>query len=227
MASFVLIPGGWHGGWMYAALSARLQQAGHDAYAVTLTGLEETPARAAHAVNLDTHIADVIDLLTIEDLSEVILCAHSYGGMVATGVADRVPERLAALIYLDAFAPENGQSWWDLAGDAYRRFVIERAGHDGLTALPREGSDPRRRPHPLGTFIQALKLHSPVPAALQRTFVYASGWSATPFTAQYERLRSDPAWRVHAFACGHDVVQHAPDETFDLLIETAREVAAT
>ncbi|MGC2780651.1 MAG: alpha/beta hydrolase [Bradyrhizobium sp.] len=225
MATFVLIPGGWHGGWMYAALSARLRQAGHEAHALTLSGLEPTPGPAG-AVNLDSHIADVVELLTVEDLFDVILCAHSYGGMVATGVADRVPERLAALVYLDAFAPEDGQSWWDLAGDDYRRLVIERAGHDGLTALPREGTDPRRRPHPLGTFIQTLRLRHSPPAGLRRVFVYASGWSATPFTAQYERLRNDPTWRVHAFPCGHDLVLHAPDETFDVLIETAREVAS-
>jgi len=225
MATFVLIPGGWHGGWMYAALCGRLRDAGHEAYALTLSGLEETPS-PGRTINLETHIADVAEFLTVEDISGVILCAHSYGGMVATGVADRVPERLAALVYLDAFAPEDGQSWWDLAGDEYRRFVIERAGHDGLTALPREGSDPRRRPHPLATFVQTLRLAHPQPAGLRRIFVYASGWSATPFAAQYGRLRHDPAWRVHEFPCGHDVVLHAPEETLKVLLDTAREVAA-
>src|SRR4051794_36394877 len=102
MATFVLIPGGWRGGWWDAPLAERLRQAGHAAYAITLSGLEETPAPAA-AINLETHIADVLELLSVKDLSEVILCAHSYGGMVASGVADRAPERLAALIYLDAF----------------------------------------------------------------------------------------------------------------------------
>ncbi len=223
MATFVLIPGGWHGGWMYAALCGRLREAGHEAYAVTLSGLEEMPS-PPRTINLETHIADVAEFLALEDLSDVILCAHSYGGMVATGVADRVPTRLAALVYLDAFAPEGGQSWWDLAGDEYRRFVIERAGHDGLTALPREGSDPRRRPHPLATFLQTLRLDHAQPAGLRRVFVYATGWSATPFTAQYERLRNDPAWRVPEFACGHDGVLHAPEETLKVLLDTAREV---
>jgi len=224
MATFVLIPGGWRGGWWYAPLAERLKQAGHAVHALSLSGLEETPAPGA-GINLETHIADVLELLSVEDLSEVILCAHSYGGMVATGVADRAPERLAALIYLDAFAPEHGQAWWDLAGDDYRRLVIAQAAHDGLTVMPRDGVDPRCRPHPLGTFVQSLRLTRPAPE-LFRVFVYASGWSATPFTAQYERLRDDPAWQVHVFDCAHDVVRHAPDETFEVLAQTARKLAA-
>jgi pimeloyl-ACP methyl ester carboxylesterase len=225
MPTFVLIPGGWRGGWTYAPLAERLKQAGHEAYALTLSGLEETPAPAS-GINLETHIADVVELLSIEDLSQVILCAHSYGGMVATGVADRVPERLAALIYLDAFAPEHGQSWWDLAGDGFRALAIAHSRHDGLTVLPPDGVESRRRPHPLGTFLQSLRLARPAPDLL-RVFVYASGWSATPFTAQYERLRDDPAWRVHVLACGHDLVRQALDETVQILNETANELAST
>ncbi|WP_024512756.1 alpha/beta hydrolase [Bradyrhizobium sp. ARR65] len=225
MASFVLIPGGWHGAWAFADFVARLKRAGHEAYAVTLSGLDEFADRpAAGEINLDTHIGDVIELLTVEDLSEVILCAHSYGGMVAAGVADRAQERIAALIYLDAFVPDDGQSWWDLAGERYRQIAIERARHDGLSVLPPEGLDPRCRPHPLGSFLQALRLTKPTPA-IPRIFVYASGWEATPFTAQYQRLRNDPAWIVHSLACGHDVINAAPDEIFNILTEVARDLS--
>lgn len=224
MATFVLIPGGWHGGWAFAGMIARLRQAGHEAYALTLSGLDETPPEDAAPINLDTHIADVLEFLSIEDLSEVVLCSHSYGGMVARGVADRAAERIAALIYLDAFVPDDGQSWWDLANDHYRRIVIERARHDGLTVLPPEGRDPRRRPHPLGSFLQALHLTRAEPA-IRRVFVYASGWSATPFTAQYERLRDDPAWTVRSIDCAHDLINVASDAVFDILTGTARELA--
>ncbi|MGE5158451.1 MAG: alpha/beta fold hydrolase [Gemmatimonas sp.] len=225
MAIFVLIPGGWHGGWAFADFVARLKRAGHEAYAVTLSGLDELPPdRPAGAINLETHIADVIELLTVEDLSEVILCAHSYGGMVATGGAGRAPERLAALIYLDAFAPDDGQSWWDLAGEHYRRIAIERSRHDGLTVLPPEHLDRRCRPHPLGSFLQALHLTTPAPP-LPRVFVYATGWEATPFTAQYQRLQNDPDWAVHSVACRHDVINAAPEEIFTVLMKTARDLS--
>jgi pimeloyl-ACP methyl ester carboxylesterase len=221
MATFVLIPGGWRGGWTFADFVARLQRAGHAAYAVTLSGLDPAANQPAGAINLDTHIADVLDLMTVEDLAEVILCAHSYGGMVATGTAARAPERIAALAYLDAFIPEDGQSWWELAGEYFRKLAIERARHDGLSVLPPDGRDPRCRPHPLGSFLQALRLGK---AAMppHRVFVYASGWDATPFTAQYQRLQQDPDWIVHNIACGHDVINIASDQVFDILIETAR-----
>ena len=219
MASFVLIPGGWRGGWTFADFVARLKHAGHEAYAVTLSGLDVAPPYGTN-INLDTHIADVVELLAVEDLSEVILCSHSYGGMVAAGVADRTPERIAALAYLDAFVPADDQSWWDLANEHFRQFIIEHARHDGLTVEPPAGRDVRRKPHPIGSFLQALHLtraEKPMP----RLFVYATGWHATPFTAQYERLRNDPAWQVHTLACGHDVINEKPDEVFEILIRVA------
>jgi pimeloyl-ACP methyl ester carboxylesterase len=224
MATFVLIPGGWHGGWAFAAFVGRLRHAGHEAHAVTLSGLDEVPDPVGASINLDSHIADVLEVLAVDDLSEVILCSHSYGGMVATGVADRAPEWIAALIYLDAFVPEAGQSWWDLAGDGYRKLAIERARHDGLSVLPPNGLDARCRPHPLGSFVQALRLARTEPS-VPRVFVYASGWSATPFTPQYERLRGDPAWSVHTVACGHDVINETPDEIFRILTDVARDLS--
>ena len=223
-ANFVLIPGGWRGGWTFVDFVARLKRAGHEAYAVTLSGLDVAPEPSPANINLDTHIADVVELLTVEDLSEVILCSHSYGGMVAAGVADRAPERIAALAYLDAFVPADGQSWWDLANEHFRQLIIENARHVGLTVEPPAGRDPRRRPHPIGSFLQSLHLtraEKPMP----RIFVYATGWSATPFTAQYERLRADPAWQVHTLACGHDVINEAPDEVFKILTRMASDLS--
>jgi pimeloyl-ACP methyl ester carboxylesterase len=226
MANFVLIPGGWRGGWTFADFVARLKRAGHEAYAVTLSGLDVTPEPSPGTINLDTHIADVVELLTVEELSEVILCAHSYGGMVAAGVADRAPERIAALAYLDAMVPADGQSWWDLANAHFRQLIIARARHDGLTVEPPVSPrpDPRRRPHPIGSFLQALHLTRPE-KEIPRLFVYATGWDATPFTAQYERLRNDPAWQVHALACGHDVIKEKPDDVFELLTGMARDLS--
>jgi hypothetical protein len=144
--------------------------------------------------------------------------------MVAAGVADRAPERMAALAYLDAFVPMDGQSWWDLANEHFRQLIMERVRHDGLTVEPPAGPDGRRRPHPTGSFLQALHLtraEKPMP----RLFVYATGWSATPFTAQYERLRDDPAWQVHTLGCGHALVHEKPDEVFEILTRVARDLS--
>lgn len=224
MATFVLIPGGWRGGWTFADFVAKLKHEGHEAYAVTLSGLEETAEGSAAGMNLDTHISNVIELLEVEDLSEVILCSHSYGGMVATGIADRMAERIAALVYLDAFVPEDGQSWWDIANEHFRRLITELARRDGFSVLPPFGGDRRRRPHPIGTFMQALQLASPQ-KEMPRVFVYASDWDATPFTAQYQRLQEDPAWIVHSVASGHDLVNIAPNEIFAILMEVVRDLS--
>jgi pimeloyl-ACP methyl ester carboxylesterase len=226
VATFVLIPGGWHGGWAFADFVARLRRSGHEAYAPTLTGLDAASGVAAGRVNLDTHIDDVLGLLAVEDLSEVILCAHSYGGMVATGVADRAPERIAALVYLDAFVPQDGQSWWDLAGDDYRKIAIERARRDGFSVAPPDNLDSRCTPHPLASFVQALRLKGHPSKIARRVFVYASGWSATPFTAQYQRLRDDPAWTVHTLDCGHDVINAAPDAVMEILTGVIRDLSS-
>ena len=226
MATFVLIPGGWHGGWAFAEFVARLRRAGHEAYAPTLTGLDMLPGAAPGNVNLDTHIDDVLSLLAVEDLTGVILCAHSYGGMVATGVADRAPERIAALVYLDAFVPEDGQSWWDLAGDDHRKIAIERARRDGFAVAPPDHLDPRCAPHPLASFVQALRLRGRENNIARRVFVYASGWSATPFTEQYLRLRENPAWTVRMLACGHDVINTAPDAVMEILTEVASDLSS-
>src|SRR5713101_4428932 len=110
MATFVLVQGGWVGGWYWKRVTPLLSAAGHEVFAPTLTGLGERAHLAAPDIGLETHIQDVLGVLTYEDLSNVVLVGHSYGGMVITGVAERAPERLAHLVYFDAFVPTDGQA---------------------------------------------------------------------------------------------------------------------
>ncbi len=116
MATFVLVHGGGHGGWCYARVKRRLEAAGHEVFAPSLTGLGDRAHLLSPAVDLEVHIADVVALLHSWDLAEVVLVGHSYGGMVITGVADRATDRIAKLVYLDAANPRNGQSLVDVAG---------------------------------------------------------------------------------------------------------------
>ena len=224
MAMFLFIPGGWHGGWTFSGFAARLRQAGHEVWTPTLSGLEENSRQASGAINLTTHIGDVLELLAVEDLQQVILCSHSYGGMVATGVADRAPERLAALVYLDAFVPQDGQSWWDLAGEGYRQLALDRSRHDGFGVAPPEHLDRRCAPHPMASFLQEIRLSGAQHTIRQKVFVYAGGWAATPFTAQYQRLQNDPDWQVEAIDCRHDLVNAAPDAVLAILRRVAEAV---
>src|SRR6266498_5853186 len=110
MATYVLLHAGWAGGWQWRAVAQRLRMEGHEVYTPTFTGLGERVHLASSEVGLETHIQDILGVLTYEDLHDVILVGHSYSGMVSTAVAERVPERLAHLVYVDAFVPQDGQS---------------------------------------------------------------------------------------------------------------------
>src|ERR1700677_1066166 len=110
MSTFVLVHGGWHGGWCYSRLGRILRRAGHDVYTPTLTGLGERSHLSYMPINLDTHILDVQNVILWEDLSDVVLCGHSYGGLVISGVADRIPERIDSLVFIEAVLPEDGDS---------------------------------------------------------------------------------------------------------------------
>src|SRR4051795_805256 len=122
MTTYVLIPGACHGSWCFDELAAALRSRGHQVLAITLTGVAER-AHLAHAgVNLDTHVTDVLAELAAHDVKDAVLVGHSYGGMVITGVADRVPEKVDALVYLDAFVPRDGESCWDLVNDEERQW---------------------------------------------------------------------------------------------------------
>jgi pimeloyl-ACP methyl ester carboxylesterase len=110
MANFVLVHGAWHGGWCWRDTAAALRGAGHHVFTPTHTGVGERSHQSAENITLETHIRDVCGCIEWEELSDVILVGHSYGGMVITGVADRMAERIKSLVYLDAFVPANGDS---------------------------------------------------------------------------------------------------------------------
>ena len=221
MATFVLIPGGWHGGWYFQGFAEALRVRGHRAYAITLTGLGERRHLLRAGVNLDTHVEDVVQLMESENLSEVILLGHSYAGMVVSGVLDRAPDRIAAAIYADAYVPDDGQSCFGLSTDAFRQQFLASAATDGFSVLPPPRLvDPRVTPHPLAAFLQGIRLEKP-PARVKRGFVYLSGWPETPFTSTYERLRAAPEWRTFELPVGHNVIALA----FDELLEIASQFA--
>jgi pimeloyl-ACP methyl ester carboxylesterase len=216
MSTYVLIPGGWHGGWYFQPLVDALRARGHRAYPVTLTGLGERRHLLDSSVNLDVHIDDVVQLLEMEQLSDVVLLGHSYGGMVLSGVIDRAPKRIAAAIYSDAYVPEDGQSCFELTSDAFRRMFLEGAAKDGFSVPPPSGGDSRRTPHPLATFLQRLRIANP-PPSIRRCYIHLGGWQDSPFTCVYQRLTRDAAWKTFSLPVGHNVMR----EAFDQLLEIA------
>jgi pimeloyl-ACP methyl ester carboxylesterase len=236
MATFVIVHGAWGGAYSWNRwVVPKLRDAGHTVFAPTLTGLGERAHLASPDVTLDTHVQDVANVLFYEDLNDVILVGHSYGGMVITGVAGRAPERLSQLVYLDAFVPEDGQSLTDLTGPegaARTRAAADAEGDGwrvpGMPPAPNTPADllewtmPRRNMQPIRTFTEPVRLPRG-PIRLHRTYVYCSdkGQPRDAFAKFAARLRSDPAWRYYDVPTGHNLMYSAVDETVRVLREVA------
>jgi pimeloyl-ACP methyl ester carboxylesterase len=236
MTVFVLVHGGWHGGWCWRRLLPLLRADDAEVHAPTLTGLGDRAHLAAPGLGLATHIEDVVALLTMEDLSEVVLVGHSAGGAVITGVAQRAPDRIAELVYLDAFVPQPGQSLLDLLPAPRREYFLAQvdAGRvvlDWETAMDgwavRDEKDrawlrERLRPHPVGGLADPLP-PDPVPD-LPRRFVHCADKPATDSFAGFAAAaRADPAWRFDELDAGHDAMITAPDQvTGALLVHVSR-----
>lgn len=214
MASFVLIPGGWQGGWVYEKVAELLAAHGHKALPITLLGLGDAPAPTA---NLDTHINEVVEVMMAQQ-EEVILVGQSYGGMVVSGAADAVPSQIGALVYVDAYVPDDGDSLWSLTTPRFRDVFIAGATADGLTCAPPAHLDPRCRPHPIGTFLQAITLSGRWRKVPRKTFIGAFGWEGSPFRDLHERLSRDPEWSTFAFDCGHNVARLNPEALVEVLL---------
>jgi pimeloyl-ACP methyl ester carboxylesterase len=234
MATFVLVHGAWLGAHAWRWVRPLLRAAGHDVVTPCLTGLGERAHLATPATNLDTHVADVAAVLHYEDLHDVVLVGHSYGGMVITGVADRAPERIGQLVYLDAFVPRAGESMLDLvpADERARYEEAARARGDGWRVppplpdplppgLPPEEvwSVARMLPHPLATMTQPLHLeHDPPP--LPRTYLLCTeGKEAEP--PSVARVRADPSWRLIELAATHTAHVAAPELLSRTLLDIA------
>jgi pimeloyl-ACP methyl ester carboxylesterase len=229
-ATFVLVHGAWHGGWCYARVAALLRARGHTVFAPTLTGQGERAHLLNGSINLSTHIEDVLGVFRCERLSNVVLAGHSYGGMVITGVADRIAERIHALAYLDAFVPDDGQSLFDINIPANTQRFLDSAGASGGLSVPAPSAayfgvnaadsatvDALATPHPIGCFTEKLKLSGAHRSVKKRLYVHATVLPReSPFRVFYERANAN-GWSVHALACGHDVMLDMPEETAQLL----------
>jgi len=229
MATFVLVHGAWGGGLIWRDIARALRRSGHEVYAPTLTGLGERRHLMTRDVNLSTHVRDVSSLLEYEDLRDVVLVGHSYGGMVVTGAADAMPERIASLVYLDAFVPRDGQALFDLIPSGVPRPATV-AGSDWLTApLPpevfgavnaaiRDFTERKSGPQPTACFSEPLRIAGAVDRVRHRTYIYCNDPHPTTFTHFYDALRTRPEWTVRTLACGHIAQLDRPEELTALLV---------
>lgn len=233
MADFVLVHGAWHGAWCWKRILPGLWAAGHRAFAVTLTGTGERAHQLAPDIRLRTHIDDVAAVIDAEELQQAIVVGHSYGGMVITGVADRMPDRIAHLVYLDAVVPLPGESWSSRHTEqtrAQRRQTIADAGSlppGDPAVFGLDGEDAawvtrRQRPHPGGVYDDPLHFDADRVAALPRTFIDCTDPALATIAAMRERVRQQPGWQIAEIATGHDAMISAPDELLRILLVLAR-----
>ena len=239
MACFVLVHGTGSGSWTWKKIAPLLRSAGHEVYAPTLTGVADRSHLLKCGVNLTTHITDVASLLFYEDLSDVLLVGHSYAGMVITGVAAKVPERLRLLVYLDAYVPDKGQTERDLWPPKMRAEIeSDEAAGKGLRPPPSPSflgvNDPelakwmeeRITPHPLSTYDEPAPPGNALSSALPRMFIHCTDGPTTPVFAPFARKAKDRGWEYHEIATGHEAMFTAPDEVARILLSTAEAYGA-
>lgn len=228
MATFLVAHGAWSAGWAWKKMHPLMQARGHRLITPTYTGLGERAHLARPDLDLESHIEDMLGVLKYEDLRGVNLVGHSYGGMVATGVADRARERIAQLVYVDAFAPQDGESMVDLLPPAAR--AQRKAADDGrVPPVPmppdtapedRAWCEPLRVAHPAKSFEQKLKLRNG-PLTLPRHYVYCTRVAPDDrFRQFYERAQRE-GWGVHAIDASHNPHITCPDVLADLLTRIA------
>lgn len=244
MANFFLVHGAWLGGWCWRRVSDELARMAHDTKALTLTGLGERAHLNSTAVDLETHIADVINAIETEEASDVVLVAHSYAGMLGTAVADRIPERLKHLIYVDAVIPEPGDSWSSAHMSEVRAARIAEATSSrdrsfspptsslfGLSGDDRAWFDRRASRQPLGTYTAVLTFSPKQVAAIRRTYINCTEPALATIEATRSRLKAGSVWggawsegaggRMTELRTGHLPMISAPRELAAILVDCA------
>lgn len=238
----VLVHGAWHGGWCWDKVRPRLEAAGHRVLAPSLTGLADREHLRDPVPSLATHVADIVNLVEAEELQDVVLVGHSYGGMVITGAADALRGRVRHLVYLDAAVPADGDSLASfvpgMTPEELRRreSAFRSMAPDGTWLPPIPPAmvgvtDPadaqwlqrRLRAHPLRTWLDPISLRNGGHAGIRKTYVVAANppTTAMGYPRVAEALRADGEWACHEIACGHDMMVAEPVRTAALIAEAA------
>jgi pimeloyl-ACP methyl ester carboxylesterase len=231
MANYVLVHGGWHGGWCWRETEDVLRAKGHRVFCPTMTGLGERSHLIDSVEGPDTHVTDMVNVIRWNELDEIVLVGHSYGGMIITGVASQIPQRVKALVYLDAFVPtQDGQSAADLS-IASRAAEIAKAA-EGQDHVPPNGferwtSSPDKldwltrltTPHPRTCFGQGVsKITDPSTQSVERVYILCTQHNPSPFVQFHQRYQEDERWRCETIDCLHDAMVEKPVELANMLM---------
>jgi len=230
MTTYVLVHGAWLGAWCWRRVTRLLNAQGHDVFTPTLTGVGERTHLLTPAIDVDTHITDVVNVLKWERLEKIVLVGHSYGGIVVSGVAEQMEKAIAAMVLLDAFYPDNGQSLADL-GTKITRDGIEAAVQRGDTVLaPRPAAmfkvndkdcawvDALCVPHPIRCFTQKIRLTGAVDRIARKAYIRAAGYPNEGFDAARAKAQAK-GWRMYDVPCSHGVMVDMPEALTTILEE--------
>jgi pimeloyl-ACP methyl ester carboxylesterase len=231
--TFVLVHGAWHGGWCWRRVADLLERQGHKVFTPTLTGLGERSHLMSKDIRLATHVTDVVNLMKWEQTVGVVLCGHSYGGMVISGVAEQMADKIDSIVFLDAFVPDNGDALADLTGAATLD-LLRIATQKGDIAIPARSAesfnvnekdrawiDALCGPQPIATFVDKIALSGAHERVARRTYIRAANNANPGFDKAMTRAKADPSWRTYEVPCGHDVMVDMPERLAEILVEVA------
>jgi pimeloyl-ACP methyl ester carboxylesterase len=228
---FVLVHGAWHGSWCWRRVSDILQKQGHKVFTPTMTGLGERSHLMSKDVVLDTHIADIVNVIKWEDLAGICLVAHSYAGWPVSGAIEEIGDRVASIVFLDAFVPEDGQKGLDLASEFSRKGMLEAVAKGEVSHGPpkaetfhvnandRAWVDSKLTPQPVGVALQPIRLTGAREKVQTKTYIRAPVYPQPAFDTYYAAKKADPSWRTYEVDGGHDVMIDRPERLVEILLE--------
>ena len=226
--TFVLVPGAFYGAWYWRRVSDRLEKEGHKVYPLTLTGLADRSHLLSKDVNLDTHIADIANLVEWEDLSGICLVAHSYGGCPASGALERIGSRVSSIVWVDAQKPADGQSLRDLIPFTLQEGAISAPPPKALP--PAASLEPKDvawflskvTAHPMGAFLQPVKLSGAREKVAKKTYIRIPKYQSAALDKAYAECKADTSWTVlENTTAGHSVMVGQPEWLTDVLLKAA------
>jgi pimeloyl-ACP methyl ester carboxylesterase len=231
MATFVLVPGMWHGGWCWKEVSALLRSNGHEVYAITLTGVGERAHLQYSDIDMKTHVQDVVNVILYEDLHGVLLVGHSLGGILVTTVAERIPERLAHIISLDGMIPIEGKSAKEMVPFLWAEFQqsAKASGNEGwvpppdwtfgVTGTELEWLRSKLTAHPLKSLETPFTFSNQAARSIPRTFIHCTEGVSREEIVNQEKECTQMGWRYSQLQTGHDAMITAPQELTKMLLE--------
>lgn len=233
--TFVLVHGTLVGGWYWRRVSDLLERKGQKAFSPTLTGLGERSHLLNKDINLDTHIADIVNVIKWEDLNDICLVVHSYGGWVGSGALEQIGDRVSSIVWVDAFKPEDGQKPIDFTNEGFRKAFLNsmEKGVPGFPVPPpklppifvnekdRDYVDSKLTPQPVGTYAQAITLSGAREKVAKKTYIRATKYPNLAFDKALAECKADPSWTTFETNAYHIVMLDEPEWLADIVMKVA------